>query len=107
MGGGHSVRAEEREVFDIVRRFDLLSVDRIVEAHRFACSAGDAEAKREGFPSRGATVALGSGKFSHSGVEEPSLIGARFFAVTGVGRSEITISQVFLKDGVGDLAVES
>ena len=37
---GHAVRAQQREVFDIVRGLDLLAIDRIVEANLFATPRG-------------------------------------------------------------------
>ena len=85
----------------------MLAVDRVGEANLLACTAGNTEAEGEGLSGCGSAVALGAEKFAHAGVEEPGLIGAGFFAVAGVGRGEVAVSQALLKDGVGDLAVQS
>src|ERR1700716_2218158 len=104
--GAHAVRTEEREVFDVVGGLGLFAIDRISEADLFACSPGNAEAEGEGLSGRGSAIAFGAGKFAHAGVEEPSLVGSGFFAVAGVGRSKVAVSQALLKDGVGDLAMK-
>src|SRR5712692_3300021 len=98
--GWHAVGTEEREVFDVVGGFDLLT-----------CAPGNTEAKGEGLSRRGSAVALRAGKLAHTGVEEPGLIGTGFFAVvdldsSGVGGGKVAVSQSLLKDGVGDLAMQ-
>src|ERR1700686_385254 len=95
--GGHAVRTEEREVFDVAGGFDLLAIDRVSEADLFACPSGNAEAEGEGLSRRGSAIAFGAGKFAHAGVEEPGLIGAGFFAVvdldsSGVGGGKVAVS---------------
>src|ERR1700676_1941699 len=90
--GGHAVRTEEREVFDVGGGFDLLAVDRVSEADLFGCPPGNTEAKGEGLSRRGSAVALRTGKFAHAGVEQPGLIGSGFFAVAGVGRGKVAVS---------------
>src|SRR5271154_3655896 len=85
----HAIRAEKRKVFDVVGRFDLLAVDRVIEADLLSCPARNTEPKREGLSSAGSAVALGPGEFAHAGVEQPGLVGAGFFAFAGVGRSEV------------------
>ena len=104
--GGHAVGAEEGEVFDVGGRFELVAIDGVVEAHCFGGVPGDAEAEGESFSGGGAAVALGAGELAHAGIEEPGLIGAGFFGVSGVSGSEVAIGQSFLKDGVGDMAME-
>src|ERR1700687_3887610 len=90
--GGHAVGAEEREVFDVVGGFDLLAVDGVREANLLTCATGNTEAEGEGLSGRGSAVAFGAGKFAHSRVEEPGLIGAGFFAVAGVSGGEVAVS---------------
>src|ERR1700722_4384053 len=103
----HAVGAQQREVLDIVGGFDLLSVDRVIKANLFVRATRNAEAEREGFSRCGATVAFGATKLAHAGVEQPGLIGSGFLAVAGMSRSEVAIGESFLKDGVGDLAMEA
>src|SRR5664279_2092250 len=102
----HAVGTEEREVFDVVRGFDLLAVDGVIEADFFARATGNTEAEGEGLSGRSSPVAFVAGKLAHAGVEKPSLIGAVFLAVPGVGGGEVAVSQTLLKDGAGDLAVQ-
>src|SRR6202158_4347884 len=90
--GGHAVGAEEREVFDVVGGFDLLAVHGVVEGYFFAPTAGDAEAEGEGLSGGGAAVAFRAGKFAHTRVEEPSLIGTGFLAGAHVGGGEVAVS---------------
>src|SRR5208282_3951125 len=104
--GGHAVGTQEGEVFDVVVGFNLLAVDRVIETYLFAGAAGNTKAKRKGFSGGGSTVAFGARKFAHAGVAEPGLIGAGFFAVAGVGGSEVAVSEALLKYGVGNLAVQ-
>src|SRR6202521_4338544 len=94
--GGHAVRTEEREVFDVGGGFDLLAVDRVSEADLFGCPPGNTEAKGEGLSSRGSAITFGAGEFAHAGVEEPGLIGAGLFAVvdldsSGVGGGKVAV----------------
>ena len=106
MVSGHAVGTEEREVFDVVGGFNLLAVDRISKADLLAQAAGNTEAQCERLAGGGPAVAFLAREFAHAGVEEPGLSRAGFFAVAGVSRSKVAISQALLKDGVGDLAVQ-
>src|SRR4029077_3895477 len=94
--GGHTVGTEEREVFDVVGGFDLLAINRVSETDLFACPPGNTKAKGERLSRRGSPVALRAGKLAHAGVEEPGLIGSRFFAVvdldsSGVGGGKVAV----------------
>src|SRR5713226_7246340 len=95
--GWHAVGTQEREVFDVVGGFELLAINRVIEADLFAYAPGNAEAEREGLSSSGSAVALGAGKVAHSRIEEPGLIGTGFFAVvdldsSGVGGGKVAVS---------------
>ena len=76
MIGRHPVRAQQREVFDIVGGLDLLAVHRVGEAHRFSLAARHAEPQREWLAGRRAAIALGAGEFAHAGIEQPGLVRA-------------------------------
>src|SRR5208337_3474214 len=104
--GGHAVGAEEGEVFDVAGGFDLLAVNGVRKANLLAGASGNTEAEGKGLSGRGSAVALDAGKFAHAGVEEPGLIGAGFFAFSGVGWGEVAVSKALLKNGVGDLAMQ-
>src|SRR5271170_783350 len=66
----HSVGPKQSEVFDVVRRFALLSVNRVIEAHRLAGSSWNTEAKRERLSSCGPAIAFRAGKLTHPRIEE-------------------------------------
>ncbi len=78
-----------------------------MEADLLAGAAGNAETKGKRLSGGGAAIAFGAGKFPHARVKEPGLIGTGLFTVARVGGRKVAISQAFLKDGVGDLAVQS
>ena len=55
--GGHAVRAQQGEVFDLVGELGLRAVDAIGEAQGTALAARDAIAEGEGLATGGAAVA--------------------------------------------------
>src|SRR5208282_1980506 len=90
--GGHAVGTQKRKVFDVLSGLNLLAINGVIEADLFACSARNTEAEGEGFSRRSSAVTLGAGKFSHTRVKEPGLIGARVFAVSRMGWGEVAVS---------------
>src|SRR5437879_2116829 len=69
--GGHAVRTEEREVFDVVGGLGLVAIDRVSEMDLFACPPWNTEPEGEGLSRCGSAIAFGTGKFAHAGGEEP------------------------------------
>jgi hypothetical protein len=104
---GHAIGTEQRKVFDIIGGFDLLAIDGVIEANLFAGTPRDTEAESERFSGGGAAIALGARKFAHSGIKEPGLIRAGFFAFACMSGGEVAVCQAFLKDGVGYLAMQT
>ena len=68
--------------------------------------ARNAEAQGERLAGGGAAVALLARKFAHSGIEQPGALRAGPLAVAGVGGREIAVSQAFLENRFGHLAVQ-
>ena len=106
MIGGHAVGAEQGEILDIVSKFDLFAVDRVVETDLLVRAAGNTEAKGKGFSRGGPAFALFAGKFAHAGVVKPGLTGTRFFTFAGVGWRKVAIRQALLENSLSDLAME-
>ena len=95
--GGHAVGAQKCEVFYVIRRFDLLAVDRVIEAHLLAYAPRYTKAKREGFSGCSSAIAFCAREFAHAGVEKPGLVSSRFLTVAAVGWSEVAVSVALLK----------
>jgi hypothetical protein len=106
MVGGHAIAAEEGEIFDVGGGFGLRAVDSVGEMNLVAGFARHTEAEGKRIASGGATIAFGAGKIGHAGIEEPSALGAGFFAVAGVGGGEVAVGETFFKDRPGDFAME-
>src|ERR1017187_3308746 len=73
----HAIAAQQREVLDIRRGFDLLAVDGVAKAHVGGAIARHAEAQHKRLSGRGAPVALGGGKLPHARIEQPRPLAPR------------------------------
>src|ERR1700676_3593465 len=71
----HPIGTQEREVFNIIRLFDLLTIDRIVEADLLAPASGNTKTQGKRLSGCGPAVTLGPRQLAHSWVEKPSVFG--------------------------------
>ncbi len=103
--GGRAVAAEEREVFDVVRRFGLIAEDGVGEGYGFA--SGDAVTEHEGLAGGGAGVGLVAGHFAHAGIRLPGSGELGCVGILGgLGGGEVSVGKAFGEDVFGQLLVQ-
>ena len=71
MIGWHSIAAQQREVFDLIRQLGLLAVHQVDKAQHAVLTARHAETQGERFTGGGAAVALFARELAHSRIEQP------------------------------------
>src|SRR5215467_1204923 len=106
MVGRIAIRPQECEVLDIGTCFCLLAVNGIGESHNRTVS-WHPKPQGERLPGGSTAVAFLAGHLSHSRIEEPRSLSARFLAVSSVGRGEIAIGKSLLKNRFSHLPVQS
>src|ERR1035441_8379902 len=62
---GHAIGAQQREILNVVGKFDLLSKFRSIKAPLFAVAPRNSEAERESLSSGSSPIALDARKFAH------------------------------------------
>jgi len=104
--GGHRIRAQEGEVFNLVCEFGLRTVDAVSEMQGAALATGDTIAEGEGLAGGGATIRLFAGELRHAGIEEPGTLRGGLIVIPSVGGGEVAIGKAFGEDCFSRLAVE-
>src|SRR5689334_18947660 len=105
--GRHAVRAEKREVFDVVGGLRRLAINGVFESNCALRVARNFEAQRERLTGIGAAITLFARQVAHVGVEEPcTLRGARSLGIAFMRGRKVTIGKAFLEDSFGHIAMK-